>query len=194
MRAGKLSAAKAEAIADAATVAPDAEAKLLESAATDPLAKVRDDCLRAKAVDRDAAHKRIKRDRYTKEYTDKEGAWNFHARGTVECGARFRTAHRPILDEMFKAAKAEDRREPVEAYAFDAFIELADRAAAPAPAEPGKKAKRPPANFTAIIRADIEALRRGHVEGDEVCDIARPRDRSRSVSRVICSVTRSSSS
>ena len=98
LRAGRLSAAKAEAIADAATVAPDAEAELLGSAETDPLSKLRDDCLRAKAVDRDAAHKRITRDRYAKEYIDREGAWNFHARGNVECGARFRAAHRPLLD------------------------------------------------------------------------------------------------
>ena len=127
MRAGKLSAAKAEAIASAATVAPEAEADLLAGADA-PVAVVREECLQAKAVDRDAAHARIRRERYAREFTDAEGAWNFVARGTPEDGARFRVAHDPIVDEMFKAARAEDREEPREAYAFDAFIELARRA------------------------------------------------------------------
>src|SRR5207249_231373 len=110
LRAGKLSPGKAEAIASAATVAPEAAAELL-SAADAPLAVIRDKCLRAKAVDRDAAHARIRRDRFATEFTDGEGAWNFRARGTPEDGARFRAAHGPIVDEMFKTARAEDRKE-----------------------------------------------------------------------------------
>ncbi len=167
MRAGRLSPAKAEAIASAATVAPEAEESLL-SKADAPLAVVRDECLRAKAVDRDAAHARIRRDRFAREYTDSEGAWNFVARGTPEDGARFRFAHQPIVDEMFKKARREDRKETREAYAFDAFIELAHRAAAP---EAGNTSKSSP-RFMTLIRADLEALRRGWVEGDEVCEIA----------------------
>jgi hypothetical protein len=167
MRAGKLSRAKAEAIASAATVAPEAEAGLLAGADA-PLAVVRDKCLQAKAVDRDAAHERIRRERYAREFTDAEGAWNFVARGTPEDGARFRFAHEPIVDEMFKAARSEDRKESRDAYAFDAFIELAERAASPNTAE----TKAPAPRFMGLIRADIEALRRGRVEGDEVCEIA----------------------
>ena len=64
-----------------------------------------------------------------KEFTDAEGAWNVIARGTADAGVAFRAAHRPIVDAMFKAARAEGRHEPYEAYAFDAFIELARRAA-----------------------------------------------------------------
>jgi hypothetical protein len=92
---------------------------------------------------------------------------------------------------MFDAARAEGRREPREAYAFDAFIELARRAARgetadhagtteneasteprPEPMPAGsKKAKATPAGHLAIIRIDHTALRRGTVEGDEVCEI-----------------------
>ena len=94
---------------------------------------------------------------------------------------------------MFNAARAEGRREPYEAYAFDAFIELARRAANPSP-DPGAaapedtataaptprpsppnseqtKTKATPARYLAIIRLDHTALRRGSVEGDEVCEI-----------------------
>ena len=155
LRAGKLSAAKAEAIASAATVAPDAEAELLATAADAPLAVVREQCLRAKAVDRDAAHARIKKGRYAKEFTDDEGGWNFIARGTPEAGAKFRAAHGPIVDEMFKTARAEDRKESRDAYAFDALIELAERTRGE------RTAKKTAPGFTALIRADIEALQRG---------------------------------
>jgi hypothetical protein len=181
LRAGWLSAAKVEAIASAATDAPDAEAGLLAGADA-PLAVVRDRCLQAKAVDRDAAHARIKKGRYGREFTDDEGGWNFIARGTPEAGARFRAVHGPIVDEMFKNARAEDRKESRDAYAFDAFIELANRAAGTPtrdseptkptnPTKPTKPAKTSP-QFMALIRADIESLQRGSVEGDDICEIA----------------------
>ena len=119
-----------------------------------------------------------------KEFTDAEGGWNVVVRGPVEAGAAFRAAHRPIVEELFKTARAEGRREPYEAYAFDAFIELARRAAhgstadqaatvepdaatAPAPT----KVKATPAGYLGIIRVDHTALRRGSVEGGEVCEI-----------------------
>ena len=50
------------------------------------------------------------------------------ARGPLDAGAAFRSVHQPIVDEMFKAARAEGRHEPYEAYAFDAFMELVRRA------------------------------------------------------------------
>jgi hypothetical protein len=167
MRAGKLSRAKAAVIASAATVAPEAEARLLARADA-PVAAVREACLKAKAVDRDAAHARIRRERYAREFTDDEGAWNFIARGTPEDGARFRFAHEPIVDELFQAARAEDRKESRDAYAFDALLEMARRANEPA----ADTAKKPAPRFMGLIRADIEALRRGAVEGDEICEIA----------------------
>src|SRR6187551_1297982 len=71
MRTGKLSSQKAAAIASAATVAPEAEAGLLAKAAA-PVAVVREACLKAKAVDRDAAHARILKGRYAREFTDGE--------------------------------------------------------------------------------------------------------------------------
>jgi hypothetical protein len=128
LRKGQLSVAKAEAIAAAAEVAPEAEADLLDGAEDAPLAEVRHKCLRARGKDREQAHARIRAARSFKEFTDAEGAWNVIARGTAEAGAAFRAAHRPIVDELFKAARAEGRHEPYEAYAFDAFIELARRA------------------------------------------------------------------
>ena len=85
------------------------------------------------------------------------------------------------MDELFKKARAEGRHEPYEAYAFDAFMELVRRAAG------GTIAETPPSNESGakatpaqpksstgnvgIIKIDHSALRRGSVEGDEVCEI-----------------------
>ena len=88
MRKGKLSPAKVDAIAGAADVDPDAEDTLLHGAENKPLAQLREECLKAKAKDRDKTHARIRRERYAREYKDAEGAWNFHARGTIDDGAR----------------------------------------------------------------------------------------------------------
>jgi hypothetical protein len=170
MRKGKLSPAKVDAITSAANVDPDAEEKLLEGAETKPLAELREECLNAKAKDRDKTHARIHRDRYAREYTDAEGAWNFNARGTVDDGAKFKAAWRPLVDGQFKLARAEDRHEPVEAYAFDALIELAELGGSA-----GIDADDPDADaepVIALVRLDYEALIRGAVEGEETCEIA----------------------
>jgi len=58
----------------------------LEGAAKAPLAQVRDDCLRARGKDVDAAYARIHTHRSFKEYVDAEGAWNGMLRGTVDAG------------------------------------------------------------------------------------------------------------
>ena len=172
MRAGRLSRDKAAVISSAATVDPDAEPELL-AGADQPLAAVREKCLAAKGKDRNAAHKRIKKARYAREFTDKEGAWNFMARGTAEAGRTFQVGHDPIVDEMFKAARAEGRDEPREAYAFDALIEMARRANQPDTDTDTATAtaKKPSPTYMALLRLDIEALRRGEVEGDEICEI-----------------------
>jgi hypothetical protein len=167
MRAGKLSAAKTEVVAKAATLAPEAESGLLRKAAQAPLADVREECLRAQArINREATHERILRERFVREWTDAEGAWNLIARGTVDDGARFRAAFEPIVEAKFHQARAEGRNEPREAYAFDALITLAERA----DPRTGTRTRAP--RFMALIRVDHEALQRGVVESDETCEIA----------------------
>ena len=105
-----------------------------------------------------------------REYTDGEGAWNFWARGTVDAGAEFRTVFEPLVDEQFQAARAEGRSEPRDAYAFDALIELARRAAGTGSVD-ARGRKRTPVRHLALVRVDHAALRRGSVEGDERCEI-----------------------
>jgi hypothetical protein len=189
MRKGKLSPAKAEAIADAAKVAPEAEDQLLDGAEEKPLAELREECLKAKAVNVDKTRKRIHRERRCGAHIDSEGAWNLYARGPNDLGAGFMSRLQPLIDAEFKLARAEGRNEPLAAYAFDALMKLASppddpaepgaderqRTAGPITSEPVKTPARPkptPAKYLALIRIDHEALVRGAVDGEETCEIA----------------------
>lgn len=197
VRRGALSRAQTEAIADAAAVNPAAEGSLLEIAERSNLVELREQANRAKAAgdpDPDATHRRIHAQRCLRRFTDGEDAWNLQARGTPDAGAAFNAALDPIIDEIFRGARRDERRESRDAYAFDAVIELARRArvgagasgpamrpgaaveasphsaSAPAPSPPRPKPSNP--SFLALLRVDLEALVRGQVEGDEQCDIA----------------------
>jgi hypothetical protein len=167
LRNGVLSAPAVEAIASAATVAPDTAEQLVETAKRSTFADVRNECLKARATgDREADCKRLRAGRYVRDWVDGEGAWNLAARGTVDEGARFRAAIEPIIDEIFNGARKADRREPRDAYAFDALIELVTRAPGEAPEQQAKP------QFMAFLRLDYTACVRGDVADGEVCEIA----------------------
>jgi hypothetical protein len=130
LQGGVLSTAQADAIVAAAAADPSAEARLLLLAQTTNVTELREECLRVRAAadpDPDATHRRIHAHRCQRTFADAEGAWNLHARGTPEQGARLETALEPIIDEMYAKARQDGRREPREAYAFDALIGLAER-------------------------------------------------------------------
>ncbi len=196
VRRGELSRAQAETIADAAAVNPGAEGSLLEAAVGSSLVELREQARQAKAAadpDADATHRRIHGARCLRRWTDGEGGWNLQARGTPDAGAAFNAALDPIIDELFRTARRERRRESRDAYAFDALVGLARRArggvrSASGVGRPGEPALSPPAShapagnpaapkahsptFLALLRVDLDALVRGHVEGDALCDIA----------------------
>lgn len=193
VRRGELSQAQAETITDAATVNPGAEQSLLEAAARGNLCELREQANRAKAAadpDPDATHHRIHRERRLRRWTDAEGGWNIQGRGTADAGALFNAALDPIIDEVFRSARCEGRHEPRDAYAFDALLELARRArsrtggAEPAADPPDhddvgtaagrsrRRAAPPNPSFLALLRVDVDALVRGRIDGDELCDIA----------------------
>lgn len=169
MRKGALSGPQAEAIAGAASVNRKAEDDLLKKAKTASLGELRDECQRAKAKadpNPDATRERIHKERRLRRYVDGEGAWNLVARGTTDDGAAVTAALEPIVDELFRAAWARGERQSREAYAFDALIELARRVRGGGDPE----TRRPP-TYLALLRLDLEALIRGAVEGEELCEI-----------------------
>jgi hypothetical protein len=174
LRQGDLSGAQAAHVVEAATASPGAQARLVRSAATMTLRELSTECARVKAAadrDPDASHRRIHTSRRLRCFRDAEGGWNLSARGTPEAGARLNAALAPIVDELFKRARTSGEHEPRDAYAFDALIELAARAGR---GETGREARvraKANPNYLALLRVDVEALRRGAVEGDERCEI-----------------------
>jgi len=165
-RAGTLSPEQQAAITDAADADPGCEDDLLGLAERASLGELRDEAARRKAAveDQDQKHKRIRDERHARSWTGPDGAWRLGAQGPPEAGAKFMARLQPIIDAIFKAARAEGRREPVEAYAFDALMRLADGDEEVPKARAG--------TTKVLVRVDLETLVRGHPQGGELCEIA----------------------
>jgi len=130
-RRGELSPAQAALVSDAVGADPSAEAKLVSTAALGSLAELRERCAQTKAnaePDLEARRRRIHSLRHLRTYTDPEGMWHLRAQGNPEHGAQVMSALGPIADQIFAQARAEGRREPADAYAFDALVCLANSA------------------------------------------------------------------
>jgi hypothetical protein len=165
VRAGRLSPQQASAVAEAAGADPDAERSLLAAAPEESLAELRGRAERVKAAarsaeDETAREERIRRSRSLRRSTAPDGAHELHARGTAADIATFWSRLQPFVDDQFKAARAEGRREPVDAYAFDALLAMS---------ESGGSAKP---NTKVIVRVDLSAVRRGTTVPGETCEIA----------------------
>jgi hypothetical protein len=165
VRSGKLSAQQAAAVAEAATVDPDAERELLDAAPDESLAELRNRAERVKAAARSAEEEqareeRIRRSRALRKSVATDGAHELHARGTASDIAAFWAQLQPFIDTEFKRAREEGRRESADAYAFDALLAMS---------QSGGSAK-PPAKM--LVRLDLSAARRGTTIPGEVCEIA----------------------
>jgi hypothetical protein len=168
MQRGDVSAVQVAAIADAANADPSAEVRLLDVARRTNVRELREECLRVKAAadpNPEATQRRIHARRSLRTYVDQEGAWHAHLRGTIAAGAKLQAALEPIIDELYKQARAADRRESREAYGFDAVMRLAE-------GEPSPKSARVTPRYLGLLRVDWLALLRGWQEGEEVCEIA----------------------
>ena len=174
-RAGELSASQAAAVAEAATVDPSAEGRLVAKAKSCSLGELREECARTKAAARPDAETRrraIHAERFLRSYLDAEGAWNLRVRDNPEVGAEIMAAIEAVRDRLFRQARAEGRQEPSEAYAADALAELA-RAGGAGGAGAGAGGARPAgARAKIIVRVDLDALLRGYLARGEVCELA----------------------
>ena len=92
----------------------------------------------------------------------RDGTGHIHLSGPSDTIARIDNAVRHRCDRLFRDARKEGRREPGDAYAFDA----AERAAhlTPAMAKPVPKG----ADAKIIVRVDLPALIRGRTIDGEV--------------------------
>jgi Domain of unknown function (DUF222) len=166
---GKLSPSQTALIADAASAQPDAETQLLERSRTASVGELRDDCARAKAsaCDLEARRLRIREHRYLRAFSDCDGTGHLHLRDNPETVAEIMGAIEPIRNELFDAARKDGRREPLEAYAADAMLELARRAGG---ANDSKRQRATRAKI--LVRVDLEALLRGGPITGETCELA----------------------
>jgi len=167
LRSGKLSARQAKAVADAATADPAAEGRLLDRAEHGSLGELQNEARRTKAAadpDPEATHRRIHERRSFRHWVDPEGVGHLHASGTPDAIARLaaRVAHH--ASKIFDTARKEGRRDPLEAYAFDALDELLTQEGSGSRMPVGADAK-------IIVRVDHAALVRGKGEPGETCEI-----------------------
>jgi Domain of unknown function (DUF222)/HNH endonuclease len=159
-RAGQLSPTQAAEIASAAGADPGAEAALLEAAAQTSVKGLKDRCRQVRAgaqVDDRAWARRFHETRRAHKWTDSDGAYCITARMAPDAGARFDSAWEAHTDRIFRAAHRARLREPRAAYAADALVALATNG----PCKP----------VEVHLVADHAAVKRGHTEPGERCEI-----------------------
>ncbi len=109
LRQGKLSAPKLTELCGAGTLDPAREPELLQGAADEPLAVVKQRCRRSRATsaqrDPMAAVRKIHAERFFNSWTDAEGAFCFQGRDTAERGARILNHLRHAADSLQKERK-----------------------------------------------------------------------------------------
>lgn len=165
---GELSVQQASAIAEAASVDPTAENRLLDNARRSSLQELKDECARTKAAalpDPEARRRRIHAGRYLRSYTDGEGAFNLHMRDNPEVGAELMAAIQGVRDRLFRKAKVEGRPDSLEACAADALMELVR--AGTEPAHPGNRTS----GTKILVRVDLESWLRGYPVDGETAEI-----------------------
>jgi hypothetical protein len=168
LRAGELSGVQAGVIASAAAADAGAEGELLDVARTDDVAGLRDKCRRVEAAaapDELARHRALHASRVLRHWNDPDGAGRLEGRFTPEVLAELLVALEPFEAEVFRAARAEGRRETFDAYRADALLALA-RAG-----RDGGHGSSGPRNTVHVV-IDRNALVRGQAEVGERCEVA----------------------
>ena len=167
-RAGELSVRQTEAIVGAAAVDPTAARRLLASAKDKGLRELQDECRATRThadPDPDATRARIHAARSCRTWTDPDGTGHLHLSGPADVIARLDNAVRHRCERIFRTARGEGRREPTDAYAFDAAAELLTTSGVATAVPAGADAK-------IIVRVDLPALLRGRSVDGETCEIA----------------------
>jgi hypothetical protein len=173
VRQGRVSTDQADEVSEGASVAPHAEDALLETAQRQPLHELRRKVAeeRAKADrDREERARRLHRNRQIRRWDDADGMGNLLLRLPGDQMREIDAGLKPLIERMLADARDAGRMEPVEAYGADVVRALLLGGDGSGTANSSRQAVRPEKKV--IARIDVEALNRGHVEGDEVCEIA----------------------
>ena len=174
LRSGTLSNAQAIEVARGVIVAPNTETQLLNLARHATVRDLRNATSRvvAGATDEAERHRQVHKSRYLKWWVGEDGACNLKGKMTVANGALVKAALAPFEDSIFKQARKSGAHERPEAYAADALMALCERASASDSGMSSSATKTTRPNAVINIRVDIDALKRGHTEHGEICEIA----------------------
>ncbi len=174
VREGRLSPAATREVAGAVAVAPGAEAELLAQAERGSLGELKGAARRKRAEadpDPEATHRRIHGARHVRAHAESDGTSVLTVRGTADGHARLMASLRHRADQIFRRARCEGRREPGEAYLYDALVELVTEPRRDGHNSGGSTGLPVGANAKVIFRIDWSAWKRGHVVEGEVCEI-----------------------
>lgn len=162
-RRGEVSPQQAASIADAASVAPEAEQRLVAEAKALPLRELQARCATTKAerVDREQLRARAHRNRCVRKWQDPDGTGHFRTSGPADVIEQMWARIEAEKEKVFAKARVDGRVEPSEAYAFDALQRLVCGEATSA----GARVK-------VIARTDLGPLVTGEVVPGDVCDLA----------------------
>jgi hypothetical protein len=162
VRAGQLSARRAELVADAASRNPGAERELL-AAAGEGMVPLKDACVaaRARAEDENERAARQHSARRVRVWTAKDGMVVGHFRLTPEVGARVKAAVDAGTQRIFRSHRSSGNNESHDAYAADAFADLVL----------GESGTAKGTSATVHIVIDHSALVRGNTVDGETCTI-----------------------
>jgi hypothetical protein len=171
---GELSPEQVDAIADAASVDPEAEPQLLAQAQQGSLQELRDQCARTKArvTDLEARRRQIHAERSVRDWVDGEGRGHLHMTDNPERIAAIASRLRRDGERRMAAVPLSER-EPLVAYLADALHDLVCTEPAGDQSDPGKRKLHPDVKL--LVRVDLRVLLRGYPlggdAGDEVCEI-----------------------
>ena len=165
-RSGCLSLAQVSTIVDVASEWPATEQRLLDAAEVMSLDELREECRRVKAAgvtDEDERYRRLRKGRYLRSWTDRDGAVRLSARLTPDDGGRLLAGVDARCGEMERDARAGGWYEGHDAHRADALVDLA-RSAGERDGSSGPEAML-------HVWVDYEALVRGHTVDGERCEI-----------------------
>jgi hypothetical protein len=185
LRRGELSGAQVREITATASRNPQVEGELLAAAKSQSLKGLKDECRRVKAramseKDARAKYEEIRKNRALHLWTDQDGVGRMDARLAPDDFARVCLSIRSGAKGIFDEARKSGRRESSAAYDADALVALvtgtsfATGGSAKDPTTAttdGRRSNGGRPSTTMHLRVDLAALRRGELEGGEVCEL-----------------------
>ena len=171
---GDINVSQAKQIAEAADKEPATELPLIEAAGTKSYKALKDlvrqILMRQSSEEQETErHRKIHAGRYLRHWSDYDGALRLDTKLTPDTGARILSAIDEEAKQIFEAKRKAGEKEPYQAYRADALVSLVCGGGSSRSKE-GRVG--PDRRDTIVIRVDAGALRRGHVEGEEICEVA----------------------